>query len=356
MKKFLGKLWEALKSGGTPATIKRNEESQSKPIPITSQEVVDQVLEHYKKRFIEFTTRTSMGFPTSFWIYLHPLDYNEQNQRFPMTAKEIVIEINKINREEKKKYPGHKPHANHWLFQFVKFVEGSNVDNIAAVQIGKLQVASTLFPRDFIKDKDSVGNDPNVMMTRMSERTIVEKLDVNIDAFLGMDMLENDQFRFKLNENYEDVTYIPKNERKGETLSKNIKSDAFASLVCNRDFITQDESGNVIKRGNTYLIMVDYIEISGTAGHGLKGSHIAKIDSPVLQNPHMHIKHEGGNFYLAAFGKVQLNEEIVPKSDGDPQWIDLPNYSSMILNAESPNSSGMIFSDEISIEFKIIKN
>jgi len=325
MKNFF---WNFIKElfGNPPDKEADSGESKKTPAPIKRKELVKQIFEHYKMRFDEETTDRIMAFPTAFFIYLHPKDYAGQKQGFSLTVKNIVMEFNDFNLMKKEEYPDHIPHSNSWLFQFVKFDDGTIVDGVEPVQICEPQIVSTLYPKDF--SKDNIGNEINVVATKRTKMSTspVEIIDINIKAFLGMDMLDNDQFRVRLDGTYgKDVVVI-----RGTDNPWPDETGVLASLTCDKGFI-----GRYGKRGNKYNMTSDFIEISGSES-ARSGDFVVKIDSPLLQDQHLQIKHENGRFFIAAFGKVRLNEVSVSQSYGDPNWVPLSDNSRMMISGEIP--------------------
>ena len=306
MASFFQKLKEAI---GKP-TEQHGKAVVTASKPITRQELVDQVFDHYQERFKEETTDESMAFPTSFYIYLHSQDYNAQKQGFRLTAQDVVKKFNKFNRNEKTKYPDHIPHAKHWSFQFVKFDEDSVIEKIETVKMGEPQVLSTLFSTDFSATQSSGSAITGIKMTkRPLNSTQSEKIDVNPDAFLTMEMHGEDKISFDIDKNYQETQIVG--------------SQPFATL----------NDGNY-----NYPITTGYVEISGKSDTR-SGVQYIKINNDALPKGIIHIRHENDKFQLAAFGKVRLDERLVPVSSGAPNWVDLPNNSKMLIELTDRNVS-----------------
>jgi hypothetical protein len=331
MNDFFKKIKDVL--SGNTLEEKDSEESTGNPKPLTNQKIIDKIIEVYKQRFKEETTRQTMLFPTCFRIYLHPSDFEKRQDAFNVLSRDLANEFNAFNRAEMNKYKHNIPHAEYWLFQFVELKKGEIVDDIDTVEMGDLYTISTLYSKDFSKNKDNISNEGNVVMTKQPKNSTnpQELNNTNINAFLGMEMLDGNRYKVDIKENYEEVKVIPKSEDKTQIL----ESDTFAYLICDKNFISDTQ------RGNKYNITTNYVFISGK-NDTRSGVQYVNVDYP-LPIDIVQIKHENGKFLLAAFGKVRLNQILVPESKGAPDWMELSDNSRILIN------------DEVSIEFKRIK-
>jgi len=311
-----------------------SEESADNPKPLTNQELEDKVFEVYKARFKEESTRHSMVYPSCFRIYLHPSDFRARQDAFNIISRDLQIEFCAYNRAEMNKYKNNRPNSPDWLFQFIEFEKDTIVGDIDNIKMGEIYTISTLYSQNFLKSKDNISNEKNVVMTKQPKNsTNPQQLNnVNIRAFLGMDMLDGNRFKIKINENYEEVNSTPKSEDRTQIY----ESEALAYLICDKNFISGEQ------RGNKYNITTNYIYISGK-NDTRTGAQYAKVDYS-LPDSVVQIKHENGKFYLAAYGKVRLNQMLIPESKGAPDWVELSDKSKMLIN------------DEVSIEFTKTKN
>lgn len=300
--------------------------------PMTNQDLEDKVMEIYKTRFKEESTKYSMAYPTCFRIYLHSRDFKARQEAFSIIARDLQTEFCNFNRSEMHKYKHNRPNSQDWLFQFIEFKDGTMVENINTIEMGEIYVISTLYSKDFSKKRENISNEGSIRMTKSPKNsTNPQQLNnIKLDAFLGMDMLDGNRFKIPIRENYEDTASIPKSEDRAQVYDNNI----IATLICDKNFISGSSTGN------KYSITDNYVEISGI-NDTRTGLQYIKVDSDSLPNSIVHIRHENGNFFLAAFGKVSLNGMTVKESKGgDLHWEPLSVISRMIIN------------DEISIEFK----
>jgi hypothetical protein len=300
------------------------------PKPLTNQELENKVFEVYKKRF-EDSTEFSMVYPTCFRIYLHSTDFKARQDAFPIIARDLQKYFCRYNRQNMSKYEDNKPTSPCWLFQFVEFKEGTLIGETESMQQGEVNTITTLYSERFSTEVSNIGNESGVTLTKNPKNSLQtqERNNVNLNAFLEMDMEDGNRFRIKINENYEEVTATPKSEDKTQIT----ETDTIAYLICDKNFIARQN------RGNKYNITTNYLFLSGK-NDMRQGNLYAKVDYS-LPNDIVQIKHENGSFFVAAFGKVRLNGGLLPKSEGIPLWQPLANNSKMLIE------------DEVSIEFKI---
>ena len=299
--------------------------------PLTNQDLANKVFEVYKKRFKEETVDQEMLFPTCFRIYLHSTDFKARKEAFAVVSRAMANKFNAFNRTEMHKYKENTPKSPIWLFQFVEFKDDTIVNEIDNIKMGEVYTISTLYSQNFSKDKDNISNESGVTMTKVPKNSKNPKnmYNINQDAFLSMEMLDGNRFTIDINRNYEDVTSVPRSEDRTQVY----EMDALAYLICDKNFV----SG--AKTGNKYNIMTNYIYVSGK-NDARTGKEYAKVNYS-LPDSIVQIKHDNGKFLLAAFGKVRLNQMLVPESKGgNIQWIELSDNSKMLIN------------DEVSIKFE----
>jgi len=276
-----------------------------------------------------------MLYPTCFRIYLHPTDFNGRKDAFNVIARNLADDFNEFNRAKLHEYQDNKPHATHWLFQFVKLSEDSAIGDADCVEMGDVYIISTLYSQDFSKGENNVniGEVRGVTLTKQNKRSAnpQQRNNVNEKAFFDVDMLDANRYRINITEGYGRVTITPNSD--AQTQTQLPEGEILAHLVCDKNFI----SGN--KAGNKYNITTSQVEISGK-NDTRSGAQWIKVDSDTLPDSIVHIKYENNKFWLAVFGKVRLNGMLVKESKGgDLHWELLSDKARMMIN------------DEVAIEF-----
>jgi len=297
------------------------------PKPLTNQEVIDKVFEIYKSQLKADSTRRTMLYPTFFRIYLHTFDFSAVQSYFDAIAKDLASDFNEFNRGEMHNFTNNKPSAKFWQFQFIEILEKVTVEGLTNTESGNVYTVSSRYSQVVEKntgDVNNVGNETSITMTVTPKNSVIhQKLNnINIDAILGMEILENNKFTIPIHENYEDVAIKPKEEK---PQPPPVHSEALAYLICDKNFISGTQ------RGNKYNMTTNILYISGKNDTRV-GAQFAKVDHPLPDNI-LQIKHENGRFFLAAFSRVRLNQALVTESTGnDLKWDELSNKSKILVS------------------------
>jgi len=321
------------------------ESSERKLSWITAQELLDDIFSIFQERLQEETTSEFLLFPTCFYIYLHEVDYNKRKEAFGHTVKGIVNMFHKDIRRKMSKYPDYIPHANNWRLQFLLFKEGMFVedsDSRITVKQKEPFIISTIYSTNFSEGNFGSENIVGTINNRSSLRKV--NYNVNRDALLGIDQMGG-CFTVDFDKSFAKIENDIQNDDSTVSLEKRAK--AILRITGGKFFGVDDEK-------NKYYMTSNELHISGRNDNRTSVT-LLKIDSERVYNSHVRIKffHETersgnfsseGGFKLAAFGLVKCNERKVPLSKGDEiLWIDLYNNSEIFI------------SDEISINFQIIK-
>ena len=319
--------------------IKGFEPTEFTPVPKVSgganrgfanrEEFLDKIFVYFKNEFKKKTTRRSILYPTSFLIYLHPQDYENQEQDFMQTVKDAVEDFYNYIHDHLKS-PDYIPHSPCWLFQFCSF-SGISVENkdeeITEVPKGEVFIISDTFPVDF--SKENVLGDGNVKGT-LHAKNSAKELAINHDLFLSITKLEKDKWQIDWNnEDFKNgkIANTPMSYAK----NRDLESESYAVLTCGEQFM-----GTAGKKGIKYFMVDKLIEISGK-NDTRPGTHIAKVDNEKMLDSHVQIKYipEVNKFQLAAFGETKLNERPVKlSSGGNIYWNDLSDNSDIFINNE----------------------
>jgi hypothetical protein len=301
--------------------IDRDKPSVNSTTGLTRQELHDQIFEHFKIRFKEETTTRSMLFPTSFCILLHPDDYKDRQQGFAASSKDIAEEFHDFIRDRLTKYPGYRPHATYWSFQF----SPANTDDVingtnhsSNVGLKEPVIISTIYSVDF--SANNMHTETNIRATKRPKNSqTMEQLNINKDALLGMNILDKDKFQIYFDKSFNKITDDVSNDKTLAVLSFNTGAQI------------------------TYYSMIDpLIYISGK-NDTRQGTNVLKLNSETITGNYAQIKYyrEENKFKIAVFEKTKLNERNVQLSKGgDLYEVDLPNNSDILI------------SDTINVKFK----
>ncbi|MDR0834583.1 MAG: hypothetical protein LBN93_10460 [Candidatus Symbiothrix sp.] len=304
LKNILKNIAKVFVPNGDNGNVKVN-----KPGELTRQQLVDQIVEHFRLGFAEETTDESMLYPTSFNIVLHPDDYAKRQQGFAQSAKDSAKKFHEFLKGKLVHYPDHIPHATYWHFQFSSYDDKENV-------AGEAIIMSTLYSTDFSAADIKPGANIRATIKPVGSLT-TESYNMNKDALLGMDVVNKDQFRINFDKDF------------GALKSETIRTNNIQDMEDNAYAILQFKEGPIFK---SYFMIDPQIEISGV--HDTRtGTKFLKLNSDEVINGHVMIKFETNAFKIAAFGDTKLNSRPLTLSQGgDIVWYDLAKLSSLLIN------------------------
>ena len=294
------------------------------------QVLLDQISNHFKKRFEEETTSLSISYPVSFVIYLHPEDYKKRRKKFKQDIIDAVTMFYRhIDKYLENSTTDFLPNTTNWQFQFVEF-EGlptikNNYGETLEVKEGEVVILSDVHSADFSNDNIQVNRNvkstfhtkDSAKLFEINNESLITIIDRVPHCKLGLKYSDEDRKKGK-------VTERPTNPAHNQQRM----SEAYAALYCHDKFIGNN------KKGERFLMYYNLIEITGK-NDARSRAYIAKVDSDKVMNSHVQIKYipEIQTFQLAAFGTVKLNERTIElSSDDDIHWHYLPNNSDIFIN------------------------
>lgn len=260
---------------------------------------------------------TRMLYPTSFNLLLNPADYNDREQALPFVVQEVVNTFYDIIKANKQVYKNYEPPSKNWYFQFSPCSEinlsGATGDKII-IESGSPRIIAALYTT-------AIGNSTAASNIKLSFKPknsdTYGTFDINASVFNGIDVLARGVFKVKFNTNLETLTEAPDSQ------------DVSFAEITYRD-------GSVHKK----FIMVDKeIIISRKSVSSYKETHILEIDAINVLPNHARIKFDvlTGNFTLAAFGDVKVNQRTVALSEGsDIHWVPLTKKADILIGSLTP--------------------
>ena len=287
---------------------------------MSRQEFVDQIVEHFEYRLRKETTKYSLVFPTCFYIYLSPSDYLQQKEAFPFTVLDAVNCFHEKISSRLKEYPEFRQFSRYWQFQFLKFEEGTVLEDfrtvVDEVEPGRIFVLSAIFSKENVEVASS--DTVRVVATRRNKSTVkTHQLSVNMEALRGL--MQESEDRYKVNiTSYGRVGQDSVAKDGPKALAK-LRIAPFSDSVC---FLVGGQSAEICN------MLSDELQVTGKNGVELGGIQTLKVSSDSILNPHFKIERTPSGFRLRAFGDLVLNEVPMEKGESQP----LPNNSSILLN------------------------
>lgn len=326
MGKFLNGLKKALSLG---VIDKDGEKFSKKPSRMTNKILYKELVDHFEQQMEELSVGNRILYPMSFNIMMHPDDYDATCESFPFILPEVLSQFYAVIKKAKEEHPSGRacfdPPATYWFFQFTACQVGVVDDQENIIKPGEIVTIGSLTTFDIRNGQQSnVRSEANVVLSVKCQNSVTNKNNINMDALLGMDIMNEGSFTFDFDKNLsEDTQNIS-----GASMNR---KTGWAKL--------RWSEGNIDK---VYEMMDNYIDISGNA-EMRNGRNILKIQSDDVVVSHVQIKYDqvAQIFYLAAFAKTRLNGREVPiSSDNNPSWVILPRFNSRIF-----------LNDSVSIEF-----
>lgn len=290
------------------------------PEPMTRQEFEDQIVDHFRYRLRKETTKGSLVYPTNFYIYLTPTDYEEQKEAFPFTVLDVVNEFNAIIGDKRKEYPSFTPIAKYWQFQFLRFEEGTMIENmretVSGMEDGSVLVMSYIFTKENL---DVVPQENvRVVTTKRNKGTVkTHQLSINTDALRGL-MMESETLYKVPAGNFSKVG-IDSVSKDGPKPIARLKIAPYSDSVC---FLTGGQNAEVCN------MLMDTLQVCGKNGVETTGFQTLKVSSDAVLNPHFRIEKTPQGFRITALGSLVLNEVPMEKGESAP----LPSNSAILLN------------------------
>lgn len=280
--------------------------------PLTPNIVYKYIIEKFEQSIAELSFAERVVFYHEFIICFNAEDYKQfmdnKNGLFGLIAQESVKKFYEILGEYAAKGKSVEPSSSKWVFRFVSHPDYKPGDKGF---IGKLM-------------PDGNQKQENLRVTFIPRQTgLAQTFDVNNDILKD--------FIF-YSEGYYEIPYLA-NLKIEQKASPEIAGNPGNTVLARFETTIPDQaySGQKLE----YLMKFNDILVSG-AEEVREDGHIFKIPSDWVNAPHLRIRFDqaAGKFHLASFGeKTILNENLVERSSpADPQWIELPVNSRIILN------------------------
>lgn len=289
------------------------------------------LMKELKELFIDGLNNESLGermlYPMSFHVLMHTNDYNKKKQAFPFILPEIIKAFYKIIDEYKKVYPNYEPVSKKWVFQFTPCYQSNSFDtgdgDIIRIEEGTVKPTAILYNQD-IDRTGKVSVDQNIMVSVKSDNSnVIKTTNINLRALVGINILDEGLYTCKFDMNLPSSTEVIKE-------SIDATDNKLNSTSTKKELATLSYTYN--GQNYTYIMKDSPIYISGK--HDTRTAlPIFRMEYSDLENGHVSIKHENGEFFLCAFGKTRLNGRNIELSEGDNiKWVSLADNSSILMN------------------------
>lgn len=283
---------------------------------ITNEVLRKRLVNHFIADMDELTVGRRVLYPMSYNIILLPDDYKRVGESLPFILPEVVAGFYEAiqAKSETIKNACFIPPSTSWYFQFaagnVKTEDGKE----SFIKPGDFATVGRLKSFDISKVQQGTLEDNSYTSIKCTNSNV--KANINPKALLGIEIITNNVFSFKFDEN----------------MSQS-REDILASQRNNQNalgIISYSENGSTRK----ISMLDDLVILSGPSDTRNLGN-IIRINHEAVQVGHIQIRYlkETNRFQLCAYSKARLSQIIVPLSaGGNPIWVDMSYNSDIFLN------------------------
>lgn len=287
-----------------------NTESTTVAASLTPDDVFKYIIEKFKESIGKLSFANRVVFYHEYIISFNPDDYMEfmddKKGIFGLIVQESIKKFYELLKEYRSENRTVEASSNKWVFRFVSHPEYTR---------GDMGFIGKLMPDSHQQEEE------NLRVTFIPRQTgIAQTVDINSDILKG--------FTF-YSEGYYEVPYDEDFDYDEENIANSIKSGVarFEAILPDKEF-----TGRKLE----YLMKDTDITVSGK-DEEREASNIFRVPSDWVNTPHLRIKYnkDAERFYLASFGeKTLVNEKEIPASsnEANPEWVELPINSRMVLN------------------------
>ncbi|WP_121357163.1 FHA domain-containing protein [Flavisolibacter nicotianae] len=282
------------------------------PPSLTPNNVYRYIIEKFRESIEELSFADRVVFYHEYIICLNPEDYHHFMENKKGIFGIIVHESLKKFYDLLKEYRGLgktvEPSASRWIFRFVSHPDYAR---------GDISFIGKLLP-DTAPNTQSAEN---LRVTFIPRQTgIAQTFDINPDILKGFHFYSEGYYEVPYRE---DLVY---DERQVKAPASVNALARFETIIPDKEF-----AGKKIE----YFMRDEEITVTGKEEKNESGDYF-KIPSDWVNSPHLRIRYNKNEnkFYLASFGeKTVLNErDVLHSSEANPQWIELPFNSRILLN------------------------
>jgi len=288
---------------------KKNKKSSS----FSNQDLLDELSACFNQNLKDESFADTMLFPMSLKVFLHPGDYSNRKDAFPVVVRAAVNAFYDIIKQRSAVYPNVTNISTTWNFRFIESDSIIIEDDSIPIEMGEPHIMAHLFDR-------SSGNESSSANTKVTMKprnsNVYESRTINMSVFSNMEILSETIFPIKFDDKLNKLSDIPVSQEE-----KNVLAEL---------------SYNYLNKINKFRMVDETITISGK-NDIRKDSWVMKIQSETadtIDNGHVQIKFDSAqkSFSIVAFGNLRVNERNIPISkDGDITSVPLSRKAKLLI-------------------------
>ena len=165
------------------------------PDTLTNQRVLDEMIELFSQQLRYRSVRKTMIFPMTFILYVHPSDYENLKESFPIFFPEVVDGFYEVVQKSREKHPVIGAHATEWNAYILPCLTENVVldEREVKVQKGELLIICSLFD---VVGKKSQGSGPvKGLSLRINGSVYMNDINIDQEYFAGVEVMGEGHFR-----------------------------------------------------------------------------------------------------------------------------------------------------------------
>lgn len=283
------------------------------PDTLTNQQVLDEMIELFSQQLRYHSVRKTMIFPMTFILYVHPSDYENLKESFPIFFPEVVDGFYEVIRKSRENHPVIGRHATEWNAYILPCLTENVVLNEREVKVqrGELLIICSLF--DVIGKKSDGSGPVKGLSLRINGSVYMNDINIDQGYFAGVEIMSEGHFR------------IPwENPEKSSSSGSMPANDSLVSIVSNQVLAVLTctlTDGTQI----SYEMRDKVCRISGTNNKQSDAS-VFKIPSDIMGSPHVEIRYSNSTdqFEITAYLPTKVDDILLPLSKPeDMHWSPL---------------------------------
>ncbi len=299
------------------------DKKEYKTSTITNQQILKEILKHFSKELVNNSVNETMIYPMTFYIHMHPDDYNIRKQNFPILFPEIVKCFYEIILRYKKKYPEYIGKAQSWNFYIVPcFMENFSVNgNNFTIKRGKIIIWSSMY--DVVDQSSPNAGKSCSVSVRLDGSNLMTEININREILDNLQFVSENHFRMDWIDpiKKQDVK-LTQSTQHGIQFTRNLRTE-LGILRYNMYGGTQQ-----------YIIKTSTCKISNETDERQDPS-IFKVKNMKVGIAHAEIRYDRikNIFELAAYKETAINNKAIAISKGNNlNWVPLNNGAVITLS------------------------
>ena len=304
-----------------------DDHSMESTFGMTNRKLMSDLVELFERGIEKESVGERMLYPMSFYVLMHKEDYDDRKKALPILIPEIIKAFYKVIQNKRNEYPNCDPVSKKWVFQFSPCQFDSSIETedkgVFTVKKGNIVSSADLY-NDTIDTFQDMLVERNIKVSiKCNNSNVIKTANLNLKAIAGVDILCEGFFTYNFD----------------QKIIKPLENASVPTSFSEPEIIEGDKplatiSYDYNQQKYIYTMRISPLYISGRKDNRTT-SNILRIEGANIENGHVQIKYENGDFFLCAFGDTRLNEKnVVVSEPGNIRWQPLANNSDILMNGD----------------------